>query len=220
MRGVGASAMILTCGLALGRISIPAGAATVTVSNQQSGSVTIFLGFTNLGCYTMSDFSCTVTPGNSSICSFPLAGGASQSLPFGKGCQTSFAIAVNNPPWGDCPLTQAEFTLQGAGSMDTYDVSLVNGFNVGMSIVPSTGTTAGPATSATGNQNNTGVFPFLCDGCAVSISPPQPPTFPNCPKPNPTQCHGGTQFDPKPPCQLSQSTGPSYTVNILADGGS
>ncbi len=81
-----------------------------------------------------------------------------------------------------------------------------------VTIVPSTGTTAGPTTSATGNQNNTGVFPLLCDGCAVSISPPQPPTFPNCPKPNPTQCHGGTQFDPKPPCQLSQPTGANYTV--------
>jgi hypothetical protein len=103
--------------------------------------------------------------------------------------------------------------------MDTYDVSLVNGFNVGMGIVPSAGTAAGPATSATGNQMNAGVFPLLCDGCAVSISPPQPPAFPDCPKPDPTQCHGGTQFDPQPPCQLSQPTGASYTVNILAGGG-
>ena len=77
-----ASAMVLACGLALGLISIPVAAATVTVSNQQSGSATVFLGFTNLGCYTMPDFSCTVTPGNSSICSFPLAAGASQT--FGK----------------------------------------------------------------------------------------------------------------------------------------
>ena len=219
MRIAKASAMVLAYTLALGLLPVPAGAATVTVKNQQTGSVTVFLGFTNLGCYTMPDFPCTVTKGNPSICSFPLAAGASQSLPFGKSCQTSFAIAINNPPWGDCPLTQAEFTLQGAGSMDTYDVSLVNGFNVGMSIVPSTGTTAGPATSGTGNQNNTGVFPLLCDGCAVSISPPQPPTFPNCPKPDPKQCHGGTQFDPKPPCQLSQPTGASYTVNVLAGVG-
>jgi hypothetical protein len=206
---------VLACVAALILAALPGEATTVTVSNQQSGNLTVYLGFTGIGCYAMSDFGfCTVTS-NPSVCSFPVTAGGSQAISFGKGCQVSFAISVGSMPWGDCPLTMAEFTLNGAGSQDTYDVSLVNNFNVGMSIVPSVGTTAGPATSATGNQKNTGVFPQLCDGCAKPISPPQPPTFPNCPKPDPSQCHGGTQYDPVPPCQLSQSTGANYTVNIL-----
>lgn len=205
----------LACAAVFGLTALPTAATTVTVSNQQSGNLTVYLGFTGIGCYAMSNFSfCTVT-GNPSVCSFPVTAGGSQAIQFGKGCQVSFAISVGSIPWGDCPLTMAEFTLDGAGSQDTYDVSLVNSFNVGMSIVPSSGTTAGPAKSAVGNQKTTGVFPKLCDGCALSISPPQPPAFPNCPKPNPKQCHGGTQFKPVPPCQLSQATGPSYTVNIL-----
>jgi hypothetical protein len=195
----------------------PGSAATVTVDNQLGGSATGYLGFTDWGCYAAGDFpGCAVTKENPNICAFALPAGPATKFTFGKGCKVSFVISVDKPPWGDCPLSMAEFTLNGAGAMDTYDVSLVNAFSVGMGIVPSTGTPAGPATSGTGNQKNTGVFPVLCDACAAIISPP---TWPSCPRPNPDRCHGGTQYDPKPPCQLSQPTGADYTVDILAPSG-
>ncbi|XP_068654107.1 pathogenesis-related thaumatin-like protein 3.5 [Aristolochia californica] len=38
------------------------------------------------------------------------------------------------------PVTLAEFTLQGSGGKDFYDVSLVDGYNVGMGIKPTGGT--------------------------------------------------------------------------------
>lgn len=201
----------------LGSLAAQSTNRTVTVNNQKNSAVTVYLGSLNWACYSIAtDFSfCSPTIGNPDICTFPLAANTPRTLNFAKSCQVSIAIAIDHLPWSDCPFTHAELTFQGAGNMDTYDVSLVNGFNVGMSIVPTSGKTAGPATSATGNQNNVGVFPMLCDLCSGSQNPPQPPAFPTCPPPDSTQCHGGTQFNPQPVCQLSQPTGPSYTVNIL-----
>jgi hypothetical protein len=42
MRVVKASAIVLACILPFGLLSVPADAATVTVNNQQTGSVTVF----------------------------------------------------------------------------------------------------------------------------------------------------------------------------------
>ena len=110
--------------------------------------------------------------------------------------------------WGDCPVTMAEFTLDDGGT-DTYDLSLVNNLNVAMSIVPSTGTTIGPVSSPTGNQQAIGVYPQLCTVCNGNSGAP---TWPGCPTPDASQCKSDVATYP---CQLSQSSGPSYTVNIL-----
>ncbi len=52
----------------------------------------------------------------------------------------------------------AELNLNTQGN-DWYDVSLVNGFNYGVSIKPSSGN-AITVTSATGNAKNPGVYPL------------------------------------------------------------
>ncbi|ESQ50689.1 hypothetical protein EUTSA_v10022970mg [Eutrema salsugineum] len=48
------------------------------------------------------------------------------------------------------PATLAEFTLNGAGNLDFYDVSLVDGYNVPMTIVPQGGATGVGNCTATG----------------------------------------------------------------------
>lgn len=45
---------------------------------------------------------------------------------------------------GEPPATLAEFTLSGAGGIDIYDVSLVDGFNVKMSIIPKNPSSGSP----------------------------------------------------------------------------
>jgi hypothetical protein len=46
----------LACVAAFGLPALPTAATTVTVSNQQSGNLTVYLGFTGIGCYAMSNF--------------------------------------------------------------------------------------------------------------------------------------------------------------------
>jgi hypothetical protein len=48
----------------------------------------------------------------------------------------SYSILITAPDQGVPPATVAEWTLQGDGNADWYDVSLVDGFNVPMSVVP------------------------------------------------------------------------------------
>ncbi|MEW6270688.1 MAG: thaumatin family protein [Thermodesulfobacteriota bacterium] len=184
---------------------------SITVANQTSSQATVYLGFNGntLACYAASDFPfCSFDTGNPVVCSFPLAAGASQVIPFGQGCKVSPVISANMIPWGDCPVTMAEFTLADGGN-DTYDLSLVNNLNVGMSIVPTSGATIGPITSPTGNQQAIGVYPQLCTVCNAQDSPPQ---WPGCPAPDPSQCKSDVAAYP---CQLTQPSGASYTVNLL-----
>lgn len=186
---------------------------TITIDNHKSTQVKVYMGFNGntFGCYKTSDFSafCTFDTGNPVMCSFTLEAESSQMIPFGKGCKVSPAFSGDMPLWGDCPVTMAEFTLDDGGT-DTYDLSLVNNLNVGMSIVPSTGTTIGPITSATGNQEAVGVYPQLCTTCSGNGGAP---TWPGCPTPDASQCKSDVATYP---CQLSQATGASYVVNIEA----
>ncbi len=187
----------------------------LTIHNGTGNPVTVYLGFSGntLGCYSPADFSfCSFDTGNAVVCRFSLDTGADQPIDFSRSCKVSPAVSVNCMPWGPCPCTLAEFTFADANNrnQDTYDISLVNGMNVLMSIVPTTGKKI-EITSAGGNQGNAGVYPLGCDGCAVSI---QPPPWPNCPPKDQSQCHGGTQMNPSPDCHFTQATGSSYTVNI------
>ncbi len=188
----------------------PAGP-TITISNQQSAQVTVYMGFSGntLGCYAASDFPfCSFTTGNPVVCTFPVTGQGTQVVTFAKGCKVSPAFSVNSVLWGDCPVTMAEFTLDDGGT-DTYDLSLVNDLNVGMTITPTTGTTIGPISSPTGNQQAIGVYPQLCTTCNGNGGAP---AWPGCPTPDASQCKSDVASYP---CQLSQPSGASYTVGIL-----
>ncbi|XAR57986.1 hypothetical protein NMG60_11026309 [Bertholletia excelsa] len=60
------------------------------------------------------------------------------------------------------PVTLAEFTLDGAGGLDFYDVSLVDGYNVPMLVVPQGG-------SGRGNCSATGCPVDLSDTCPSDL---------------------------------------------------
>ena len=186
---------------------------TVTITNSTSASLTIFIGFNgaSLGPYSQSDFPFCTFPaqGNPYACSFTLASGKSQPIPLTKG-NFNVAISANILVWSACGggtgLTMAELNLNTQGN-DWYDVSLVNGFNYGVSVQPSSGN-AITVTSATGNAKNPGVYPLGCDICT---GPSNPPTGSGCPGKNyPQEGHVNTQ----PPCQFNQPSVASYTVTF------
>lgn len=120
--------------------------------------------------------------------------------------KTSFAISADALPQTSCNVTLAEFTIcddwgQWGGLQDTYDISLVNGFNYGMEAVPSTGT-AIKVTGATGNSNTPGVYGLGCDECNKITDPPCPAIA------DPKEIH------PLNNCHISQSTGANWTLYI------
>ncbi|RZC55209.1 hypothetical protein C5167_014059 [Papaver somniferum] len=61
------------------------------------------------------------------------------------------------------PATLAEFTLNGSGGLDFYDVSLVDGYNIQMLVVPKSGS------AGTGNCNTTGCLVDLNGMCPTEL---------------------------------------------------
>uniref|UniRef100_A0A1J3JMB5 Thaumatin-like protein 1 n=1 Tax=Noccaea caerulescens TaxID=107243 RepID=A0A1J3JMB5_NOCCA len=64
------------------------------------------------------------------------------------------------------PATLAEFTLNGAGGLDFYDVSLVDGYNIPMTIVPQGGD---DAAGVSGNCTVTGCVAELNGPCPAQL---------------------------------------------------
>ncbi|MGB7291235.1 MAG: hypothetical protein WBD99_03590 [Thermodesulfobacteriota bacterium] len=185
------------------------GVTSVTIMNNQDVSADVYISFESTSCVTSEAWSsfCSEIDSSDLNCSFTLDANSSQDLPLtDTTCNAMFTIAFNAPPSQFCDKTQVEFNIYSNGT-DTYDISLVNGFNEPVSITD--GTEAGPVDCETGNQNVSGVFPLGCDGCAERLDPPCGFT----PGDN-SECHGGTQFDPDPPCQFTQPSGGSFTVNL------
>jgi hypothetical protein len=196
------------------------------------------------GQYTAADFpGWTVDSGNCFLLSntLPAKGGSPLNLVFDKtegnanqeNTLVDFAISVDTPPHTGCYVTTAEFTLSdywvnfNKTWHDTYDISLVNGFNFPITL----GTPYGDSVQAlteTGNSNNRGVFGLGNDQCVASCVPP-----PSCcaewggqiaaeahpcsngaapvclASPVPVPCPEnilptGTQCSPNPVCQINQ----------------
>jgi len=177
-----------------------------------------FVGNT-FACYQKSDFSfCQFNTSNQYVCQFSVSQSTPQIIPFNKSCQVSVAFTANNMPWGACPTSLAEFTLNGTiggESQDTMDVSLVNGINYNITIAQNGGKTLIDTSTKTypDYQGLLGVYPLGCDECALSSNPP---TWTGCPSTKYNQyCQGGTQYNPKTNCQLSTpSDSNAYTVTF------
>ncbi len=193
---------------------------TITVRNETGNRQKVFLGFNGARWdgYGAADFApkyCTFTKENPWICSFFLDDKAELAIPFGRGTKIMPVFALNNPPWGNCPTTMAEFTLADPGNrnQDSYDISLVNGHNFNVSITPSFGEIV-QVRSATGNSANKGVYPLGCDGCSKSINPPDWGPNDGCPKHKyaATECKSNDQFNPSVECHVTQAAGASYRV--------
>lgn len=221
------------------------GAATTLNVSNEGDATTVYAVFSSDSCTTISDWStgspiscttagdttCTVTA-NASICSFPIASGDTCTLPVKSGCLTSINFAFNagvvTQPCGLTPGTGpslAEVSINGSNCSkqpgcqtapcDCIDISLVQGYAPpNISITLSEGnTTLGPTVGATGNQSVFGVFPVGCTNC---VNRGGCPCGIDCS--DTSQCHqGGTPDDPDIPCQASQPTGGTITINILAD---
>ncbi|RID77323.1 hypothetical protein BRARA_A00247 [Brassica rapa] len=78
---------------------------------------------------------------------------------------TTFTV-VNQCSYTVWPATLAEFTLNGAGGLDFYDVSLVDGYNIPMAIVPQGG---GDASGVAGNCTITGCVKELNGPCPAQL---------------------------------------------------
>lgn len=221
---------------------------TVTVTNSTSEQQTLYMGFLSnctcdprcdaLGGYSLpTDFNTSQTTwtvtSNPLILTTTVAAGASVSIPFKakNRRKVSIVISANAQPWTACAVTMAEFTLgdnwgQYGGLQDSYDLSLVNGFNIPMKITPSEGDKI-QVTALTANQNTLGVYPFACTNCTWGADNAtcknQPWAWNNPPLVNPTPttdypgCKVGGQAkesNPDVKCQLSQVSIPAYTVTI------
>ncbi|KAE8655957.1 Pathoproteinsis-related protein 5 [Hibiscus syriacus] len=74
---------------------------------------------------------------------------APKTLPVNSLASPGLRLVYTRMLWSRChpPATLAEFTLSGAGGLDFYDVSLVDGYNLPMMVVPH-GATGGNCSSA------------------------------------------------------------------------
>jgi len=197
-------------------VSVPSTTQTITVVNNRSAPVTLYMGFIGAvgwGQYSAADFpgfavapsSCnsagnvlyrTLNPGDQIVISFDTTKG-----------QVSPAFSADSCTWNCTPSSQqtlAEFTLQGWQG-DWMDISLVNGFNYPMEIAYQTDTTPVSVInvdSSTGNINRSGVYPLTCDLCNTSQSP-------GCGlSPDSSQCSPDNQ------CQLVRPYGANYILNV------
>ena len=76
------------------------------------------------------------------------------------------SVGLDCEPMGPCPTTMFEINMSPNDNKphDHYDVSLVNGFNYSLQIIPSAGTSTTLVTKASGNHSAVGVFPLGCSG--------------------------------------------------------
>ena len=206
-------------------------ARSMTINNSSGKNITVYIVFAtgltgNGGTYTADYFNnqgCTMY--RSDRCSLVIAAGKTKTLNLNKG-GIDLSAGLDREPMGPCPTTMFEINIspKDNASHDHYDVSLVNGFNYSIQIVPSTGTATTPVTRATGNQNAVGVFPLGCSECIALNS--VPPAWENCPGNSSScgahsQCYsagecktGPDRNHPNAACDLEAVTGGSYTVNI------
>jgi len=158
------------------------------------GSATVYVAFGADSAVTSSTWASWCTPAGALNCSFTLTG----DKPLDLGGAYLNATFSAGAPVG-CGSTKAELNVNNPQWYDTYDVSLVDGFNRPIEIRYTPPGAAEPqvfaAMAATGNENAVGVFPLACDICSASQNPP-------CGRsPGGAGCHGGTQYAPVPVCQ-------------------
>lgn len=76
-----------------------------------------------------------------------------------------------NGAGGDPPASLAEITLNGANGDDFYDISLVDGYNLPLSMTPSDGTGTCGAPGCTSNLNSNCPSALQVNNCASILLP-------------------------------------------------
>lgn len=191
--------------------SVAADGRTGSIANETDKDVIVFASFSPSSKVQPADwYFCVSSDAAPLNCTFPLMAHEEKQLPLaGKYLNVTYSFNSNG-----CPSTEAEMTLNNPGGYDTTDVSLVNGFSnfVEATVRDSSGEHHfGPPKGQTGNEKLEGVYPWACDLCSGSESPPC--GFPT----DAGGCKAGTQYDPKPPCQyqLPQKGAASIKVALV-----
>jgi len=161
-------------------------------------STVVYVAFGADSAVTSTTWASWCTPDGALNCSFTLTGEKKLEL---NGAYLNATMSAGMPV--GCGATKAELNVNNPTPWyDTYDVSLVDGFNRPIEIRYTAPGAAEPqvfaAMAATGNEQALGVFPAGCDICVQRQSPP-------CgiaPGPvNGDGCKAGTQYAPVPVCQ-------------------
>lgn len=156
---------------------------TFTVTNHFGGAIDVYLTFAHLYWveYDTSAFSgFAQKPGFEDIWVYEnLAVDATATITFHHVHRldgTSIEFSPQGQALDNAVQTRFEWTLHANDgtqphARDIYNLSLVNGYNGGMSIVPTSGTNI-QVTDATGNENALGVYGLGCDTQTAAVSPP------------------------------------------------
>lgn len=192
------------------------GSQTITIYNQTGHAITLWMVFQpGSGGYSLpgSFPGWSMDPGgNPYLITTSLA--AAGNLVVNFPCTTQYMpinITADAYPQTGCSVTQFELNLCAGGGptyTDTYDISLVNGFNYPGEIKPDSGTPI-MVCCPQPNKTNPGVFPWGCDICTAqspSGGSPCPTTY--------NDCKAGTQYNPDPPCQDTIPSTTNYTLYI------
>ena len=180
---------------------------TLTVVSRQQ-DVTVHVAFGSDSVVTGWTVCKAIAPLN---CTFPLVKHGAVHLPL-SGRYLNATLAFDAAP--GCGATKAELNLNNPKWYDIVDVSLVDGFNLGVGAVAvesGKSTTLGPALRETGNAAAFGVFPYGCDICVARQKPPC-----DIPKGD-AGCKTGTQYNPDVPCQfqgLTKGGATAVTVTV------
>jgi hypothetical protein len=200
----------------------PCGAKTITIVNATGNQATIYMLFNpgETGGYNLAtDFpGWTVTSNPLMITTTMSSAAAPLTVSFPclqqntAGHGAHFAISANALASTPCTVSQAEFGLCDYWPdykiyTDTYDISLVAGYNQNITITPSSSQQI-QVTSRTGNSSNPGVYPFGYDNCTSATSCPSGGT---CCSPIPGEAHVSDPY-----CSLSPSasSNSNYTVTF------
>lgn len=196
---------------------------TITIENGTTTGVQVYIAFgsNSVVLPTSPGWSfCTQYQTYALVCDFLLAPSSIQTLPLNgqyMGATVSFGGPVS------CGFTKVEWSVNqtspSPGWYDTADVSLVDGFNVGVAIeykdpfIDGGHVILGPVKHERGNEKAFGVFPLACDLCTARSA--QTPCG-YVPGPSP-ECKKGTQYHPDVVCQYQGNTmsGTDTEIKVL-----
>jgi hypothetical protein len=171
---------------------------TLTLVDGIKGPITVYVSFG-----ADSQIKTWDVCGESSPCQFTLV--ESMNLPLnGKYLNATFAFDHTV----SCGATKAEVNVNNPKWYDVTDISLVDGFNVPITMTVHDDSKEGRSdagvvmsvTQEGGNEKTFGVFPDQCDVCTARMNPP-------CGmKPGREGCKAGSQYKPDVPCQYQGPT--------------
>lgn len=175
----------------------------LVVANNTGFDTTVYVAFGSTSVIKASNWASFCTNTSDLNCSFPLAKNSKKDIWFDMvNLNATFSFGA---PVG-CGATKAEVNLNTPNHFDTFDVSLVDGFNFNVQMWVAS-TLLGPTKGKAGNEAVLGVFPYGCDVCVARQSPP-------CGiSPGTDGCKAGTQYDPVMPCQVT-ATKPGSPIKI------